>query len=151
MYELDSIRSEVRAAGLQQQPGRLRRPGMPATGTSPAGGLDPALSKIHGDILSASASPSSYTLPTGGLVPGMKSSSSASSSSNKKLGELAMAELLWQVKTRRDSTSLCVLYEAPFTPLFPFYSPLPNLPPPPTLLSPSSSTLPPSDTGIGVS
>ena len=113
MYELDSIRSEVRSAGLQQQPSHLRRPGMPATGSSGAGGLDPSLSKTHGDIFSASTSPSSYTMQAGGLAPGTKSSSniSSSSSSNKKLGELAMAELLWQVNTMNEfpSRRVCVV------------------------------------------
>ncbi|KAM3573187.1 hypothetical protein VYU27_004860 [Nannochloropsis oceanica] len=97
MYELDSIRCEVRAAGSQKQPFRLRRPGMPATGSPPAGSLDPKLSKTHGDIISASVSSAIYSMPGEALPQRVRDISNISSrSSNKKLGELAMAELLWQ-------------------------------------------------------
>jgi len=52
-------------------------------------------------------------MQAGGLAPGTKSSSniSSSSSSNKKLGELAMAELLWQVNTMNEfpSRRVCVV------------------------------------------
>jgi hypothetical protein len=114
MYELDSIRSEVRAAGLQKQPFRLRRPGMPATGPPPSGSLDPTLSEKHGDIISASVSPATYSMPGGGVLHGVhdiSNNSSSTRSSNKKLGELAMAELLWQVNTMTESPrmGMCVV------------------------------------------
>lgn len=107
MYELDSIRCEVRAAGSQKQPFRLRRPGMPATGSPPAGSLDPKLSKTHGDIISASVSSAIYSMPGEALPQRVRDISNISSrSSNKKLGELAMAELLWQVNTMTEFRSM---------------------------------------------
>ena len=85
MFELDSIRSEVRSAGLAQARGmRPDRPLTTATPSAVGAAATAALSEKHGDIFFA---------PRGG-----PSGNGGSGGPNPKLGELAMAELLWQVK-----------------------------------------------------
>lgn len=109
MYELNTIRSEVRSAGLQQQPGAMstaaRRAmmadaGAQAQALKSAAGADSGVDGVGGANMSA---PSSFAFPspTTGSFSSAATTNEASSSikgvDKKKLGELAMAELLWQV------------------------------------------------------
>ena len=113
MYELNSIRSEVRSAGLQQQPGAMstaaRRAmmadaGAQAQALKSAAGADGGGGGVGGANMSA---PSSFAFPspTTGSFSSAATTNEANSSvkgmDKKKLGELDMAELLWQVNVIR--------------------------------------------------
>jgi hypothetical protein len=111
MYELNSIRSEVRSAGLQQQPGAMstaaRRAMMADAGAQAqalkgAAGAGTGVGGVGGaNMAAAAASSFAFPSPTTGGFSSAATTNEASSSikgmDKKKLGELAMAELLWQV------------------------------------------------------